>query len=116
MWNDLAPTVTRQRLIVEGTIFTPIKPHTMSDYVENITDVLNMTYISAPILHLAEEYGWCAYMHWKESGIHMYSWDYHEPPFFSVDIYTCKSFDPKDAINYTRDFFGRNLINLVWKE
>jgi|TARA_R110000765_G_scaffold331347_2_gene422125 S-adenosylmethionine decarboxylase len=55
-------------------------------------------------------------MHWKESGMHIYGWDDRKPPFFSIDIYTCKKFDPMDAVRYTEEFFGENLIQVEWKE
>ena len=29
-----------------------------------------------------------------------------KPPFFSVDGYTCRAFDPQTPINYTKEFFG----------
>ena len=116
MWKELAPAIHRQRMIIEGTLSSPLEPEAMSDYVMKITDVLNMTYVTAPILNYDEKYGWCAYMHWKESGIHMYAWDSHSPPFFSVDIYTCKQFDPVDAVDFTEGFFGEDLIDIVWKE
>ena len=79
-------------------------------------EVLNMTYVTAPICNYEPNYGWCAYMHWKESGMHIYSWDNREPKFFSIDIYTCKSFSPEDVVRYTEEFFGDNLIKLKWKE
>ena len=116
MWKELAPAIHRQRMIIEGTLYNPLEPEAMSDYVMKITEVLNMTYVTAPILNYDENYGWCAYMHWKESGIHVYAWDSHSPPFFSVDIYTCKKFDPVDAVDFTKGFFGEDLIEIVWKE
>jgi len=115
MWKDLASDICRQRLIIEGTLTSPLRPEQMSDYVLQITDVLDMTYVTAPILNYEEVYGWCVYMHWKESGIHMYTWDHHDPPFFSVDIYTCKKFDPEDAVEFTRKFFKGQLVDIVWK-
>ncbi len=75
-----------------------------------------MTSVTTPICNYNEKYGWCTYMHWVESGMHIYSWDNRIPTFFSVDIYTCKKFDPLHAVDYTKDFFGDNLINLTWKE
>ena len=116
MWKELAPAIHRQRMIIEGTLSDALEAEIMSDYIMKITEVLNMTYVTAPILNYDEEYGWCAYMHWKESGVHMYAWDDHDPPFFSVDIYTCKEFDPLDALAFTEDFFGDRLIDVVWKE
>ena len=73
--------------------------------------------IGEPQTSFADGYGWCAYMHWKESGMHVYSWERRStplaPPFFSVDIYTCKEFAWGDAVRYTEHFFGENLIKIV---
>jgi S-adenosylmethionine decarboxylase len=115
-WVDLASDIFRQRLVIEGTLRSPFCPEDMTVYCQEITTVLNMTHITTPICNYDPDYGWCAYTHWKESGMHIYSWDDHKPSFFSVDIYTCKPFEVKHAINYTREFFDDNLIKLVWKE
>ena len=115
-WKDLAPDIVRQRIIIEGTLHNPFEPEDMDKYCHEVTKVLNMTYVTAPICNYEPHYGWCAYMHWKESGLHIYSWDNREPKFFSIDIYTCKKFDPTDALRYTEEFFGDNLIQLTWKE
>ena len=116
MWVDLAPTIIRQRLIIEGTLHSAMYPDDMSEYVEDIGPVLNMTPVTSPMLNYNADYGWCSYMHWKESGIHMYTWDHHDPPFFSVDIYTCKHFSPTVALDFTRTFFGQQLKQLTYKE
>ena len=115
-WEDLAPEICRQRMVVEGTLHNPFEPEDMDRYCHEVTEVLNMTYVTAPICNYEPNYGWCAYMHWKESGLHIYSWDNREPKFFSIDMYTCKKFDPADALRYTEEFFGDNLIQLTWKE
>ena len=113
---DLAPEVVRQRMIIEGTLCSPFSPEQMTQFCEEITKVLNMTLVTSPICNHDPDYGWCAYTHWKESGMHIYSWDDRSPPFFSVDIYTCKKFKCLDAIAYATDFFGDQLIELTWKE
>ena len=115
-WNDLAPEICRQRMITEGTLHNPFDPADMVRYSKEISTVLNMTPVSEPTTNYAKEYGWCCFMHWKESGMHIYGWDNRKPPFFSIDIYTCKSFDNKVVVRYTEEFFGDNLIKLVWKE
>ena len=115
-WTALAPDICRQRIVLEGTLHTPFGPENMSRYCEEITEVLNMTYVGAPVCNFEPHYGWCAYMHWKESGLHIYGWDNRKPPFFSIDVYTCKPFDPMDAVRYTEQFFGEDLIKLTWKE
>ena len=115
-WVDLAPTIVRQRLIIEGTLHSTMRPDDMSKYVARMGPALNMISVTTPMLNYNSDYGWCAYMHWKESGIHMYGWDHHVPPFFSVDIYTCKPFDPITAIDFTKKFFGKQLKQLTYKE
>ena len=110
--KDLAPDITRQRMIVEGTLKRSFGPLEMVGYCTKITKLLNMTAVSAPICSHDKKYGWCAYMHWKESGMHIYSWESREPPFFSIDIYTCKSFEEESVVKFTKDFFGNNLIEL----
>ena len=115
-YKDLAPDICRQRIVVEGTLHNPFLAEDMSRFCTEITEVLNMTAVTAPACNYDADYGWCAYMHWKESGLHIYAWDDRKPPFFSIDIYTCKSFNPEHVINYTKEFFGDNLIDITWKE
>jgi S-adenosylmethionine/arginine decarboxylase-like enzyme len=116
IWKDLAPEITRQRLIIEGTLHKSFESENMVKYCENISKVLNMTPIGEVVTDFAEEYGWCAYMHWKESGMHVYSWNVRDPAFFSVDIYTCKKFDPTRALVFTINFFKKDLVELAWKK
>jgi S-adenosylmethionine decarboxylase len=115
-WQDLAPDICRQRIVIEGILHSPFTAEQMTSYCNDVTKVLNMTAVTAPVCNYDASYGWCAYMHWKESGMHIYAWDDRKPPFFSIDIYTCKPFDPLDAIRYTEQFFGEQLIKVTWKE
>ena len=116
VWVDLAPDIFRQRLIIEGTLYDAFLPESMTKYCHEIAGVLDMTEITSPMCNHDPNYGWCAYTHWKESGMHVYAWDNRDPKFFSVDIYTCKPFDSSDAINYTKQFFEDDLIKITWKE
>lgn len=115
-WADLAPDICRQRLVIEGTLHNIFLPEEMTRYCHEIAKVLDMTEVTSPVCNYEPSYGWCAYTHWKESGMHVYAWDNRTPKFFSVDIYTCKSFEPMHAVNYTEQFFEDNLINIVWKD
>ena len=115
-WIDLATDIVRQRLIIEGLLHNPFKGEDMTRYCHELTTVLDMTAVTSPVCNYDPDYGWCAYTHWKESGMHIYSWDDRKPSFFSVDLYTCRSFDIAHPINYTQEFFGDNLIKLTWKE
>ena len=115
-WQDLAPDICRQRLIIEGTLHNVFLPEDMTTYAKELSSVLNMELITSPILNYEQKYGLCAFIHWKESGMHIYAWDNRTPKFFSVDIYTCKAFDPEDALRYTEEFFGDNLIQITSRE
>jgi S-adenosylmethionine decarboxylase len=88
----------------------------MVRYCDEITKVLDMTRAAPPSCHYNKKYGWCTYMPWVESGMHCYGWDHRNPPFFSIDLYTCKAFEPIDAVEFTQKFFGEQLIDIVWKE
>ena len=116
MWKDLSPTITRQRLVIEATLERPMRAIEILRYIKSVGPLLDMTPVTSPILSHEPDYGWCGYMHWKESGMHMYTWDTKPPFFISVDIYTCKKFDPMDAVEFTKKFFGENIIDIVWKE
>tara|TARA_Y100000310_G_scaffold55308_1_gene50721 strand:+ start:5684 stop:6373 length:690 start_codon:yes stop_codon:yes gene_type:complete len=112
-YEDLAPDITRQRLVIEGELKNAFSPEEMKQYCKEISKELDMTPVSKPETNFAEEYGWCCYMHWRESGMHIYSWENRKPPFFSVDIYTCKTFAWGDAVRFTESFFGDDLIKIT---
>ena len=114
--EDLAPDIFRQRLVIEFTLQNKIESSLLVTYAEELTKELDMTLVSSPILTYAPDYGWSVYVHWKESGMHIYTWDYRKPIFISVDIYTCKKFKISDAIDYTNKFFKNNILKIVWKE
>ena len=101
---DLAPEIYRQRLVIEGTPAAPIAAEDIVRYLRGLSDCCGMVTLIQPVTHRSELYGWAGWIHWETSGAHFYAW---ETPklFFSVDVYTCKAFDPLTAVAYTRDFF-----------
>lgn len=101
---DLAPTIHRQRLVIEGTCPTPIDDRQIRRYLRRLSEVCDMRTLMEPVTHRSERYGWAGWVHWETSGAHFYAW---EQPllFFSVDIYTCKPFDAARAVRFTSDFF-----------
>lgn len=107
--KDLAPKILRQRLIVEGKCDNPITDLQIKQYLSQLSDALKMTTLIDPVTHQSDKFGWAGWIHWETSGAHFYAWD--EPfPFFSVDIYTCKAFEVKTAVVFTKDFFGAKEI------
>jgi len=106
---DLAPTIHRQRLVIEGRPPEPISAEAIVEYLVILGDVCGMTVLTEPVTHRSDAYGWAGWVHWETSGAHFYAWDRPER-FFSVDVYTCKAFDPREAIAFTHAFFAADEI------
>lgn len=113
LYEDLAPDIFRQRLIIEGIPSTTISDKDIKDYLTKLSDVCEMITLIDPVTHCSDTYGWAGWIHWETSGAHFYAWDRPEL-FFSVDIYTCKQFDPAKAMEFTREYF--NASNITAKE
>ena len=107
--TDLAPDIYRQRLVIEGLVDKAIGPHEIAAYLAELSSVLEMTTVQAPITHQSERFGWAGWIHWGTSGAHFYAW---ETPvlFFSVDVYTCKPFAAEHAVAFTCDFFSPECV------
>lgn len=107
--RDLAPEIYRQRAVIEGYPKKPLSANEIKKYLRQLSDVLNMRTVLDPISHRSDLYGEAAWIHWETSGAHFYAWD--QPRlFFSVDIYTCKAFDVKDAVDFTRTYFEASEV------
>lgn len=108
-YRDLAPTIQRQRLVVEGVPAEVIGAAAISRYLERLGDVTEMVVLAAPVTNRSDQFGWAGWVHWETSGAHFYAWE--EPMlFFSVDIYTCKAFDPAAVVEFTRGVFQASEI------
>ena len=108
-YRDLAPSIVRQRLVVEGTANHRIDDAEIRDYLKALSRVCAMTVLIEPVTHRSDRYGWAGWVHWETSGAHFYAWE--EPQvFFSVDIYTCKKFDAQAAVEFTRRFLDADDI------
>jgi hypothetical protein len=108
-YQDLAPQVLRQRLVVEGYPSMPITDGAIKDYLCKLSDFIGMTTLHEPVTHRSDLYGWAGWIHWETSGAHFYAW---EQPllFFSVDIYSCKAFDVDAARDLTQRYFAATKL------
>jgi S-adenosylmethionine decarboxylase len=106
---DLAPTIFRQRLVIEGTCDTPITENAIRTYLVGLSEICDMKVLLDPVTHRSDRFGWAGWIHWEGSGAHLYAWD-TPVLFFSVDVYTCKAFDKEKAVEYTEAFFGARQI------
>jgi S-adenosylmethionine/arginine decarboxylase-like enzyme len=113
MWRNLEPEIVRQRLVIEGHTNDPIDKDEIKNYLKKLGGVCNMKVLMESITHLSKKFGWSGWVHWETSGTHIYVWDDKET-FFSVDIYTCKKFKVKDAVEFRKRYF--NCYDVVWKE
>jgi hypothetical protein len=102
--RDLAPEIHRQRLVVEGLVAAPISEEDIVLYLKELGILTDMDVLTEPVTHRSPRYGWAAWIHWESSGAHFYAWDTPRL-FFSVDIYTCKAFDPIPVEEFTRRYF-----------
>jgi S-adenosylmethionine decarboxylase len=111
--KDLAPTIYRQRLVIEGHPVDAISDQQIKLYLSQLSKEIDMIQLIEPVTHKSDTFGWAGWIHWETSGAHFYAW---EKPmlFFSVDIYTCKEFDPVLAVNFTKQFF--HTSNIEYKE
>ncbi len=107
--RDLAPKIHRQRLVVEGYPQQVISDEQIKDYLLQLSDVLEMNSLIEPVTHKSTKYGWAGWIHWENSGAHFYAWE-RPQLFFSVDIYTCKPFDPDVARAFTQGYFRSSDI------
>lgn len=108
-WRDLAPTIHRQRLVVEGVPAAPIEAVQIRDYLRALSEVCGMVTLIEPVTHRSDRFGWAGWIHWETSGAHFYAWEQPQL-FFSVDVYTCKEFDDVAAVEFTARFFDARQI------
>ena len=115
---DLEPNIVRLRLVIECIHKNNFIEQKIYDYMVQLSNVMNMTIVTLPTINNVEEYGFSAYMSWKESGMHVYTWNKTDqrPNFMSIDIYTCKDFNVKDVINFTKNIFSNEITEITWRE
>ena len=107
--KNLAPEITRQRLMLEGFYEKEVNPSVIEDYFATVTKALNLRMYGKPIIFSPggdgkeDNQGYDAFVPLIDSGISAYFWS--RKKFFSGIIYTCKSFDAKIAEQVTKDFF-----------
>ena len=117
--KDLAPEITRQRLLIEGTYSAELDQGRIEAYLYGIAQHLGLRTYGAPTIHAtsgagkAENEGYDAFIPLIDSGISLYVWS--EKNFFAALLFTCKEFDSEEAVSYTREFFrAGEIVHLVF--
>jgi hypothetical protein len=106
--KDLAPTVFRQRLLVEGFFSGGMTEDRVRTYLLRLAEALDLRTYGEPVVFQPtsgmgkdENAGFDAFVPLIDSGISAYFWT--GPRFFSVLLYTCKVFDTDTAIARSRE-------------
>ncbi|MBI3300928.1 MAG: S-adenosylmethionine decarboxylase [Deltaproteobacteria bacterium] len=112
MLTNIEPRVFRQRLIVEGHYRrSAMDGEVIRDYLISLSSLIEMRVFAGPYswppdpwdhpeVPLHELNGFVA---WTESGCHVYAW--RPFLFFTVDVYSCKTFNTSAVVDFTKDFF-----------
>jgi len=112
--KNIAPGITRQRLVIEGFYGIRVSRATILRFFAGITKELKLRTYGKPTIHATSgkgkviNQGYDAFVPLIDSGISLYVWG--NARFFSTIIYTCKKFDAKKAVAITRKFFKAKKI------
>lgn len=112
--KNLAPDITRQRLLIEGYFSIEVTRETIKRFFQEITQQLHLKMYSEPIIFSPGgtgkdvNQGFDAFVPLIDSGISLYIWT--NSKFFSIVLYTCKSFDKEKAVKITKEFFQSHAI------
>ena len=112
--KNLAPDITRKRLIIEGYFTIDVDQSVIKDFFNTVCAKLNLRqYGEAIIFSPGGEgkegnQGYDAFIPLIDSGISLYVWS--QQKFFACVIFTCKDFDTEKAISHTKTFFQASPV------
>jgi S-adenosylmethionine decarboxylase len=112
--QDLAPGITRQRLLIEGYYTAAVDSSVVENYLRGIAAHLLLRTYRRPVVHApggagkADNEGFDAFIPLIDSGISLYVWS--KQKFFATVLFTCKSFDVESALRFTQDHFGADRL------
>ena len=109
MMQNLAPTITRQRLLIEATYSRSVSIEDVYVFLKELPAHLNLRIYSEPVVYSpggegrTENQGFDGFVALIDSGICIYIWE--NMKFLSIVIYTCKSFSEPKATAFAQDYF-----------
>jgi S-adenosylmethionine decarboxylase len=112
--KNLAPDITRQRLLIEGTFPGTIDRDSVDSFLSGLAGHLGLRTYGNPTIHSTdgagkpENQGFDAFIHLIDSGISFYVWSHKR--FFAVLLFTCKKFDNEKALSITREFLNASEV------
>ena len=115
--RDLAPEITRQRLLIEGRYTVEIDKSAVESFLSGLAAELELRTYGTPVVHAPgglgkeENEGFDAFIPLIDSGISLYVWS--SANFFACVLFTCKIFDMGRAISYTAEYFDASEIEYL---
>ena len=113
--KNFAPDIPRQRMVIEGIYTIKLTPKILKNCMIELSKKLGMKIIYGPIVkNIAGKVnplhgGYESVLIWAESEASVYTWKRNN--FFTVDIYTCRKFDPKVALDHIKEKFKAEKID-----
>jgi S-adenosylmethionine decarboxylase len=107
--KDLAPHITRQRLLIEGFYKINVDEKVIKDFYKKLTKSLELRTYAKPTIHSPSgklkqvNQGYDCFVPLIDSGIYLGIWT--NDNFLSMVIYTCKKFPSFKAIKITKEFW-----------
>jgi S-adenosylmethionine decarboxylase len=104
--RDLAPDITRQRLLIEGRYERELDAEAVAAYLVELASHLGLRTYGQPIVHAPggagkdENQGFDAFIPLIDSGISLYVWTSQR--FFAAVLFTCRQFEVDAALAFTR--------------
>jgi S-adenosylmethionine decarboxylase len=112
--RDLAPDITRERLLVEGFYTIDVDEDVIRGFLAEVPARLGLrTYGEATVFAPGgvgrdENEGYDAFVPLIDSGISLYVWTTRQ--FLALVMFTCKAFDLETAVGITREFFAMTEV------
>ena len=107
--KNIAPQITRKRLLIEAKYTIPVDREIVKRYLTELPKHLNLRVYGDPIIHSPGgdgkeiNQGYDAFIPLIDSGIALYVWSNEK--FLSCVLYTCKDFSIPDALEFTKNFY-----------
>jgi S-adenosylmethionine decarboxylase len=112
--RDLAPGITRQRLLVEGFYEAAVDQAMITRFLDTLTRALDLRMYGEPTIFSPggtgreENQGYDAFVPLIDSGLSLYVWTASR--FLALVVFTCKRFDAARAIEVTREAFAMTEV------
>lgn len=109
--KNLEPRIYRKRLIIEAKYDKKVTRRTVREYLLNLAKEISMKLLfKEPIITSATgkgdpiHVGYEGVLFWVASGAVIYIWT--DVKFLTLEIYSCKPFNDKKTIEFTKRFFN----------